>query len=64
MSCPDPPSQPASGSIQISLAGVLWGTGGLVVQLIRERDPMSVLIVSAWRMVLAALVLLLAALLC
>ena len=54
-------SRPARrGLVQISLAGVLWGTGGLVVQLVRERVPMSVLTISAWRMALAALVLLLA----
>ena len=46
------------GLVQISVAGVLWGTGGLAVQLIRERVPMSVLTISAWRMGLAALVLL------
>ncbi|WP_375424645.1 DMT family transporter [uncultured Friedmanniella sp.] len=46
------------GLAQISLAGVLWGTGGLAVQLIRERTPMSVLTISAWRMLLAAVVLL------
>ena len=45
------------GLLQVSLAGVLWGTGGLVMQLIREREPMSVLVVSTWRMVLAAVVL-------
>jgi drug/metabolite transporter, DME family len=45
------------GLFQISLAGVLWGTGGLAVQLIREREAMSVLTISAWRMLLAALVL-------
>ena len=45
------------GLFQISLAGVLWGTGGLGVQLVREREAMSVLTVSAWRMLLAALVL-------
>ena len=48
------------GLAQISLAGVLWGTGGLAVQLIRERVPMSVLTMSAWRMGLAAAVLLVA----
>jgi DME family drug/metabolite transporter len=45
------------GLFQISLAGVLWGTGGLGVQLIREREAMSVLTISAWRMLLAAVVL-------
>lgn len=46
------------GLLQISLAGVLWGTGGLGVQLVREQVPMSVLTISAWRMLLAAAVLL------
>jgi DME family drug/metabolite transporter len=46
------------GLFQVSLAGVLWGTGGLGVQIIREHEPMSVLTISAWRMGLAALVLL------
>lgn len=45
------------GLAQVSLAGVLWGTGGLGVQIIREHEPMSVLTISAWRMGLAALVL-------
>jgi DME family drug/metabolite transporter len=46
--------------VQISLAGVLWGTGGLAVQLVRDRVPMAVLTISAWRMGLAAVVLLVA----
>jgi DME family drug/metabolite transporter len=45
------------GLAQVSLAGVLWGTAGLGVQIIREHEPMSVLTISAWRMGLAALVL-------
>ena len=45
------------GLFQICLAGVLWGTGGLGVQLIREHEPMSVVTISAWRMLLAAVVL-------
>jgi len=45
------------GLVQVSLAGVLWGTGGLGVQVIREHEPMSVLTISAWRMGLAAVVL-------
>ena len=48
------------GLVQIALAGVLWGTGGLVVQLVRSEEPMSVLTISAWRMALAAVVLLVA----
>lgn len=46
------------GLVQVSLAGILWGTGGLGMQIIREHEPMSVLTVSAWRMALAAVVLL------
>lgn len=45
------------GLLQISLAGVLWGTGGLAVQVIREVTPMSVAVISAYRMLIAALVL-------
>ncbi len=45
------------GLVQVSLAGVLWGTGGLGVQIIREHQPMSVLTISAWRMGVAAVVL-------
>jgi DME family drug/metabolite transporter len=48
------------GLVQVSLAGVLWGTGGLGVKVIREHEPMSVLTISAWRMGLAAAVLLIA----
>jgi DME family drug/metabolite transporter len=42
------------GLLQISLAGVLWGTGGLAVQVIRDVTPMSVLTISAYRMLIAA----------
>jgi len=45
------------GLLQISLAGVLWGTSGLAVQLIREVTPMSALVISAYRMAIAAVVL-------
>jgi DME family drug/metabolite transporter len=57
MSFPISPGRARLGLVQVSLAGVLWGTGGLVMQLIRDREPMSVLVVSTWRMLLAALVL-------
>ncbi len=50
------------GLFQICLAGVLWGTGGLGVQLIRRQEPMSAITISAWRMLLAAVVLLVAVL--
>lgn len=46
-----------AGLLQVSLAGVLWGTGGLAVQVVRDVLPMSVLVISAWRMGIAALVL-------
>lgn len=45
------------GLLQISAAGVLWGTGGLAVQVIRDVTPMSVLVISAYRMAIAAVVL-------
>jgi DME family drug/metabolite transporter len=45
------------GLLQVSLAGILWGTGGFGVQVIRDHEPVSVLTISAWRMGLAAVVL-------
>lgn len=42
------------GLLQVSAAGVLWGTGGLVVTVLHERDGLGAMTVSAWRMVLAA----------
>jgi len=45
------------GLLQVSLAGVLWGTSGLAVQLIREVTPMSTLVISTYRMAIAAVVL-------
>ncbi|WP_134740316.1 DMT family transporter [Nocardioides sp. 503] len=51
------------GLLQVSLAGILWGTGGLAVQVVRDATPMSVLVISAWRMLVAAVVLGLAVLL-
>ncbi len=49
-----------AGLLQICLAGVLWGTGGLAVQVIREHAPLSAITISAYRTGIAALVLLLA----
>jgi DME family drug/metabolite transporter len=46
------------GLAEVAAASVLWGTGGLAVQLIRERAPLSAVTISAWRMVLAAVALL------
>lgn len=42
------------GLLQVCAAGVLWGTGGLVVTLLHEREGYGALTVSAWRMALAA----------
>ncbi len=54
------PPRSLAGLLQVCLAGVLWGTGGLVVQLVRERVPVPVLTVSAYRTAIAAMVLVLA----
>ncbi len=51
------PSTHLAGLVQVCLAGVLWGTGGLVVLLLRERVPVPVLTMSAYRTVVAAAVL-------
>lgn len=47
-----------AGLVQVALAGVLWGTGGLALEVVRDHVPMSVLTVSAWRMVIATAALL------
>ncbi|MGN0063931.1 MAG: DMT family transporter [Nocardioides sp.] len=46
------------GLAQVCAAGVLWGTGGLVVTVLNERDGLGAMTVSAWRMLLAAVALL------
>ena len=46
------------GLLQVCAAGVLWGTGGVVVTLLHERDGLSAMTVSAWRMLLGAAALL------
>jgi DME family drug/metabolite transporter len=48
---------PRVGLLQVCAAGVLWGTGGLVVTVLHERDGLGAMTVSAWRMVLAAVAL-------
>ena len=48
------------GLVEVGAASVLWGTGGLAVQLIREHDALSPVTISAWRMAIAAVVLLVA----
>lgn len=42
------------GLLQVCAAGVLWGTGGLVVTVLHERDAMGAMTISAWRMALGA----------
>jgi drug/metabolite transporter, DME family len=42
------------GLLQVVCAGVLWGTGGLAMQLLRDQDPISPLAVIAWRAVIGA----------
>lgn len=46
------------GLVQVCTAGVLWGTGGLVVTELHRRDGLGAMTVSAWRMLLAAVALL------
>ncbi len=48
------------GLLEVGLASVLWGTGGLAVQLIREQEELSPVTISAWRMAIAAAVLVVA----
>ncbi|MGN6609454.1 MAG: EamA family transporter [Jatrophihabitans sp.] len=45
------------GLLQVCLAGVLWGTGGLVVTVLHKRVGYAAMTVSAWRMLLAAVAL-------
>lgn len=47
-----------AGLLQVALAGVLWGTGGLAVQLIRREATLPVLTISAYRTVIGAVLLL------
>ncbi len=53
-----------TGLLQICLAGALWGTGGLAVQVVREHAPLSALTISGYRTGIAALVLVVVALAC
>jgi DME family drug/metabolite transporter len=45
------------GLLFVSLAGILWGTGGLALEILRDHSSMSVLTVSAYRMAVAAVAL-------
>lgn len=49
---------PRVGLAQICVAGVLWGTGGLAVRVIRDAEALSVVTISAWRMLIGAVFLL------
>jgi DME family drug/metabolite transporter len=51
---------PRIGLAQICVAGVLWGTGGLAVHVIRDAESMSVVTISAWRMLIGAAFLMIA----
>lgn len=42
------------GLLQVCAAGVLWGTGGVVVTVLHQRDGLGAMTVSAWRMLLGA----------
>src|SRR3954452_9277435 len=42
------------GLLQVCAAGVLWGTGGIVVTVLHDREGLGAMTVSAWRMALAA----------
>jgi DME family drug/metabolite transporter len=45
------------GLLSVCLAGILWGTGGLALEILRDHSSMSVLTVSAYRMLIAAVAL-------
>ena len=45
------------GLLQVCAAGILWGTGGLVVTVLHERDGLGAMTTSAWRMLIAAVAL-------
>ena len=45
------------GLLEVCAAGVLWGTGGLVVTVLNDRDGLGAMTISAWRMALGAVAL-------
>ena len=45
------------GLLQVCAASVLWGTGGVVVTVLHDRDGLGAMTISAWRMALAAVAL-------
>ena len=46
------------GLVQVATAGVLWGTGGVAVHLVREHVALSAVAITGYRVVIGALVLL------
>ena len=54
---PSSSRSPRFGLAQVCLAGVLWGTGGLTVQAIRQIEPLHPVTISAWRLAVAAVAL-------
>lgn len=49
---------PRLGLVQVSCTGILWGTGGLAVVLVRRHAELSALTISAYRTGIAAVVVL------
>ena len=45
------------GMVQVSLAGVLWGTGGITLEVVRDHADLSFVTISSYRMLIAAAVL-------
>ena len=51
-------ARPRAGLVQISTAGLLWGTTGVVVQLLRQDTPLRPVSIGFYRLAVAAVVLL------
>ena len=47
-----------SGFGQVAAAGVLWGTGGIAVHLVRDHADLSAVVITGYRVAIGALVLL------
>lgn len=48
----------APGLVQVATAGVLWGTGGVAVHLVRDHVALSAVVITGYRVIIGALVLL------
>ncbi|WP_246160351.1 DMT family transporter [Nocardioides humilatus] len=42
------------GIVQVAIAGILWGTGGITLEVIRDHSSLSFVTVSGYRMLIAA----------